>query len=217
MMVNCPGCNTQYMVDERNVPLGGGRLTCTECGKQWNIAADTPPTPIDIPAAAKPADRVRRHVSSSSLRKPVNCPQCGHLFVPQAPGKAVQEPRHHILVVEDQNYFAELTRDSLGSDYKTTIVSDPAGARKALGEGKFDLVILDLSLEGDQDGSQLLESIRQHDLPVLIFTAREEADLYGGIWDDLKSAGATDILLKGINVSEDLRLKVKTLIDSHKT
>ena len=75
-------------------------------------------------------------------------------------------------------------------------------------------MILDLSLEDGQDGTQVLQATRRLGIPVLIFTARDETDLYGGVWDQLKAAGATDILIKGMNVGEELRQKVRALLTS---
>jgi len=221
MIVNCPGCNTQYSLDERSGPSRGGMLECAECGARWklpehreSLVSAAPPTPPPVEAGPEPAAPAPQVTSSARIRKPVNCPQCGHLFIPGAAASQPAEQNNRILIVEDQKYFAELTQDALGAGYETTVVSDPGGARRALEAGRFDLVILDLSLEGDQDGSQLLESIRSRQLPVLIFTAREETDLYGGVWEALKQAGASDILLKGMNVEETLRLKVKALLAS---
>ncbi len=85
MMVSCPGCNTHYSLDERKLPTKGGMLTCRECGKRWKIAASSD----DIgQAPAPPQAKPRKSESSSKVRKPVNCPKCGHMFVPYAPAAA---------------------------------------------------------------------------------------------------------------------------------
>jgi len=226
MMVSCPGCNTHYSLDERKLPRKGGMLTCRECGKRWKVSTPEDSTPIAAPAPAPPpapATTVAPRVESSSkLKKPVSCPKCGHSFVPAAgaPASAAvtgerpavrREAAARILLVEDQNYFAELTKEALGADYETVVAPDLHAARSLLGEGEFDLVILDLSLEGDQDGAQILQSTRSRRIPVLIFTARDETEIYGETWKALQEAGATDILIKGMNVGDELRQKVQSM------
>lgn len=231
MMVSCPGCNTRYSVDERKLPARGASLTCRECGKKWKIpgpaASCTPPPRAAVARPSSPPApeaSPEAQESSGSLFKPVSCPKCGHFFVPYASGRAVAAggsatarsrrttPRGRILLVEDQNYFAELTREALGDEFETIIAANISDARKLLQKRRFDLVILDLSLEADQDGTQILHALRQRDIPVLIFTARDETDLYGEVWESLRAAGATDILIKGMNVGEDLRRKVHNIL-----
>ena len=242
MMVSCPGCNTSYSLDERRIPSGGGHLTCRECGNKWKVGgpprvSQTAAAPLVAPRSeaalerpeptssgtAPPVTLVPRagNDSSANLASPVNCPKCGHFFVPATarsaeapPSSVVSSPRARtrILVVEDQNYFAELTREALGENYETTVASTLSAARAMVDSGNFDLVILDLSLEEGQDGSHVLKATRKRDIPVLIFTARDETELYGGGWDQLKAAGASDILFKGINVGDELRKKVQALI-----
>src|SRR5262245_40699671 len=172
MMVSCPGCNNSYSLDERKIPAAGANLTCIECGKKWSVR---PPSPgQDTPAAAlgrsddpKPAARAVTPAPPPShadwtgpLTSAVSCPRCGHSFVPAARGAAAAEPpsppRPKILLIEDQNYFAELTREALGGLFETIVVSNIARARAAMSQDRFQLVILDLSLEEGQDGSQLL-------------------------------------------------------------
>ncbi len=92
-----------------------------------------------------------------------------------------------------------------------------SSARSLLAEGRFDLVILDLSLEADQDGTQILQATRRRRIPVLIFTARDETEIYGETWKALREAGATDILIKGMNVGDELRQKVQALTSASRT
>jgi len=240
MMVSCPGCNTSYSLDERRIPSGGGHLTCRECGKKWKVGG--PPRGMTVaasapaaapksepateraesaPAAAAPSPPAANE-SSANLTRPVNCPKCGHFFVPTntrasdagSPSGVHARARARILVVEDQNYFAELTREALGETFETTVASTLSAARVMVDTGDFDLVILDLSLEEGQDGSHVLKATRKRDIPVLIFTARDETELYGGGWDRLKAAGASDILFKGMNVGDELRKKVQALLEA---
>lgn len=239
MVVTCPGCGNKYSIDERKVPAGGASITCRECGRKWKalkpleVAPPEPPSerPPDgglaaassmaTPPGGTPA---RFSDSSGSLQRPVNCPKCGHHFVPygRATGgvtdrnRRVGRPRGRVLLVEDQKYFAELTCEALGADYETMVTSTLAEARGLIAAGGVDLVILDLALEAGEDGTAVLQATRKNDIPVLIFTARDETELYGGVWDSLKAAGATDILMKGVNVGDELRQKVQSLLSHRK-
>ena len=242
MMVSCPGCNTSYSLDERKIPSGGGHLTCRECGNKWKVggpprvsqpgaaesaapkaeaASQRSETASPVTAAPVTPASIPRSDSSAHLTRPVNCPKCGHFFVPAAAhtaeavsshSGATPKTRPRILLVEDQNYFAEMTREALGESFETTVASTLSSARALVDSGNFDLVILDLSLEEGQDGSHVLKTTRKRGIPVLIFTARDETELYGGGWDQLKAAGASDILFKGMNVGDELRKRVQALI-----
>lgn len=245
MMVSCPGCNNMYSLDERKLSSRGALLTCAQCGKKWKVrppsdtAMDSARTePAPAPDAAEPTSPARLHSRagpeparpveiSQSMAGTVSCPSCGHAFVPAprpsvtgtGPMPRISAPAtgQRVLIIEDQNYFAELTRDALGKDFDTHVVATLSEARSALADGPFDLVILDLSLEEGQDGSQLLSAIRKRGTPVLVFTARDETEMYGDVWASLRQAGATDILIKGMNVGEELRQKVKSILAAPKS
>lgn len=234
MMVSCPGCNNQYLVDERKISAKGASMTCRECGTKWRVSAPTAALGVPPPAAAAEASlsqspgpvvpaeaALRVGDSSSALRTPVTCPKCNHFFVPQSLGPTLvrqaapqkeARPLSRVLLVEDQKYFAELTREALGDDCETTVTANLGAARNLIAAGGYDLVILDLSLEDGQDGTQVLQATRTLGVPVLIFTARDETELYGGVWEQLKAAGATDILIKGMNVGDELKKKVQSLL-----
>ena len=231
MMVNCPGCNTSYLVDDRKLTAGGAQLTCRECGHKWKVGAARPErTTAPQPLPARRAQTAPLPPEPSSASSTVECPSCHHKFVPgsgtgpqraaasgatpSGPQRAtrVTAQKRRVLLVEDQNYFAELTREALGERYETVVAANLNAARGLLAKGQYDLVILDLSLEEGQDGTQLLRTTRQRNIPVLIFTARDETDMYGTTWDQLRAAGATDVLIKGMNVGDELRLKVTSLL-----
>ncbi|MFQ5701203.1 MAG: zinc-ribbon domain-containing protein [Acidobacteriota bacterium] len=213
MVVRCPGCNTQYSLDERGMKGGEFELTCSECGTKWTVGhhQERGSSP---PATAQPAVPPRRPPSTDPAA--VACPQCGHRFVPSSATVAGRNANnagvHHILLVEDQGYFVQLVRDALGQGFQTMVVNDLDRARAALKKHRFDLVILDLSLKAGQDGTRLLRVTKRAGLPVLIFTARDETDLYGDAWESLRAEGASDILIKGLHVTEDLRKKVLSLL-----
>jgi len=234
MNVTCPGCGSVYFVDEKKVPSHGGRLTCRSCGLKWEIfrpetgrmpavtAAKVAAAPPEIPPpgaveVAEPAGPTTKKDRDGAIAaaSEVTCPKCGHSFEPGAKPKAApaaSTQRKVILLVEDQKYFSELTREALGPDYRTVSVATKEEALKVMAAEAPSLLILDLSLARGQDGRDLLRIMPPKTFPVLIFTARDETELYGGAWEELKSLGADDIVHKGMNVGDELKRKVAALL-----
>lgn len=104
-----------------------------------------------------------------------------------------------ILIIEDEQYIAELERDYLES---YGIESDIAptgetGLQKALSH-TYDLILLDLMLPGI-DGLDLCKKIRKDiDVPILIVTAKnEDIDKIRGF-----DRGADDYIVKPFNPNE---------------
>jgi DNA-binding response OmpR family regulator len=92
------------------------------------------------------------------------------------------------------------------------MVSSKADALAALQRESVDLLLLDLSLDDDVDGREVLREMGVKRCPILIFTARDEEDMYGEVWTELKSLGADDMLIKGMNVEENLLRKIQHLL-----
>ena len=234
MLIVCPGCNTNYSIDERTISGAGAKLNCRECGTQTIVAMQGTQEEVSsashaaaaVAAVAATEAAARTADPGSGAPQQVSCPSCGHRFDPSAEapaGRALSSARPtsvpraaraqtRLLLVEDQGYFIQLTKDALGSDFEVTAVSELSGAEQALNQDRFDLVILDVSLQGNQDGRRLLKAIHKRAIPVLIFTARDESEFYGAVWDELKAAGVMDILLKGVNVGEELKRKVVAIV-----
>jgi two-component system, OmpR family, response regulator len=111
-----------------------------------------------------------------------------------------------ILIVDDD---AEI-RTLLGAYFeragiRATAIGDGKAMWRALAAGRFDLVVLDLMLPGD-DGLTLCRELRaKSDLPVIMLTARgDETDRIVGL-----EMGADDYLPKPFNPRELLaRIKV---------
>lgn len=103
----------------------------------------------------------------------------------------------NILVVEDEKVFAELVRDIVTDEgrgqYAVTVVADLATATAQLVAGRFDLVLLDLTLP-DRQGLETYQAIHQSAplVPVLVLSgvSDEEVALQA------LRAGAQDYLLK---------------------
>jgi len=117
-----------------------------------------------------------------------------------------------LLVVEDDLMIARAMRDGLlGAGFAVDEVSDGHAAELALGNGVYDLVVLDLGLP-TKDGLAVLASLRRsgNHIPVIIATARDAvADRIAGL-----NAGADDYLLKPFDLDE-LVARVRALLRRH--
>ena len=81
----------------------------------------------------------------------------------------------HILVVDDDRDIRTLLADYLdGNGFRTLTASSGSEMRKILDASRIDLVVLDLTLPGE-DGLTLCRNLRaQSSLPVIMLTARSE-------------------------------------------
>jgi two-component system phosphate regulon response regulator OmpR len=121
---------------------------------------------------------------------------------------ALQETRRHILVVDDDARLRRLLHRFLTEHgYHVTSAADAREAKAALGSFAFDLMVLDVMLPG-QDGISLTGELRAvFDLPILLLTARGEAeDRVNGL-----AAGADDYLVKPFDPRE-LLLRIATIL-----
>ena len=102
-----------------------------------------------------------------------------------------------LLLVEDDRALGQGIRVALGAEgYTLDWLQDGVAALHALRTESFDLLLLDLGLPR-LDGLDLLQQLRaeQHDLPVLILTARDgTAERIAGL-----DAGADDYLVKPVD------------------
>jgi two-component system, OmpR family, response regulator len=111
----------------------------------------------------------------------------------------------HILIVDDDAQIRELLARYLEKNgLRATAVADGRAMWQALDKGRFDLVVLDLMLPGD-DGLTLCRNLRaRSDIPVIMLTARgEETDRIVGL-----EMGADDYLPKPFSARgehDDLR------------
>lgn len=105
-----------------------------------------------------------------------------------------------ILLVEDDKMIAEAISNGLKTArYAVDWVNNGNTAEQALNSQQYDLVLLDLSLPG-QDGLQVLKHLRQekNNTPVLIVTARDDLDSRLAGLD----GGADDYIIKPFDLSE---------------
>jgi two-component system response regulator RstA len=107
----------------------------------------------------------------------------------------VQQPNSQVLIVEDDERLAELTRDYLQANgFDVAVEGDGAKAAARIVAEQPDLVILDLMLPGE-DGLSICRKVRtQYNGVILMLTARsEDLDQVQGL--DL---GADDYVCKPV-------------------
>lgn len=114
-----------------------------------------------------------------------------------------------LLLAEDDAILGDgLVRCLQQAGYAVDTTASGVEANHILSEQEYDLVILDLGLQG-RDGLEVLERFRTHDknTPVLIITARDSVnDRVSGL--DL---GADDYLIKPFNLAE-FEARVRALL-----
>ena len=117
-----------------------------------------------------------------------------------------------ILLIEDDTMIGKSVQQGLSTaGFAVDWVTDGRAAELALGNGVYDLAVLDLGLP-KKDGMAILAQLRDMGdaMPVLIASARDTvADRIGGL-----NAGADDYLLKPFDLDE-LVARVRALLRRH--
>ncbi|MFH1878218.1 MAG: response regulator transcription factor [Candidatus Omnitrophota bacterium] len=119
--------------------------------------------------------------------------------------------KKNILIVEDDKNISKLIKYNLDKDgFNCVAVFSGEDALKALGEGKTDLVLLDIMLPGI-DGLEVCRQIKKNSehsrVPVIMLTAKgEEIDRIVGF-----ELGADDYVLKPFSPRE-LVLRIKAVL-----
>ncbi len=114
----------------------------------------------------------------------------------------------HILIVDDHHEIRELVARVLGREgFRATAVADGKAMRKALLDGRYDLILLDLMLPGE-DGLSLCRAVRaESDVPIIMLTAKgEEVDKVIGL-----EMGADDYLPKPFG-SRELIARIRAVL-----
>ncbi len=113
-----------------------------------------------------------------------------------------------LLLVEDDKHLGEVLQESLGKlGYAVDWLKSAEQAKSAIELEHFDLILLDLTLPG-QDGIDFLKQIRGqgNDTPIIILTARDRIkDRVSGL-----ESGADDYLSKPFELAE-LNARIKAV------
>ena len=114
----------------------------------------------------------------------------------------------HILVVDDDDRIRELVKQYLEeNNFLVTTAKDAADAKKKIGIVKFDILILDIMMPGE-DGLSLTKEIKKNNsTPIILLTAKGETQ------DRIKGLelGADDYLGKPFEARE-LLLRIKNIL-----
>lgn len=119
----------------------------------------------------------------------------------------------HLLIVDDDARIRELLQRFLGENgYRVTVAADAAEARRKMDGIRFDLLILDVMMPGE-NGLSLTRSLNENkSVPVILLTARSEADArIAGL-----EAGADDYLAKPFDPRE-LVLRINNILRRNAT
>lgn len=114
----------------------------------------------------------------------------------------------HILVVDDHREIRELVSRALVKEgFRVSLAADGKAMRKALADGRIDLILLDLMLPGE-DGLALCRALRAESaIPIIMLTAKgEEVDRVIGL-----EMGADDYLPKPFG-SRELVARIKAVL-----
>ena len=115
----------------------------------------------------------------------------------------------HILVVDDDDRIRELVKEYLvENNFLVTTAKDAMDAKKKMEIVKFDILILDIMMPGE-DGLSLTKEIKKNNpIPIILLTAKgETSDRIEGL-----ELGADDYLGKPFEPKE-LLLRIKNILN----
>ena len=114
----------------------------------------------------------------------------------------------HILIVDDHREIRDLVSRALTKEgFRVSTAADGRSMRKALADGRIDLILLDLMLPGE-DGLSLCRALRAGSkIPIIMLTAKgDEVDRVIGL-----EMGADDYLPKPFG-SRELIARIKAVL-----
>jgi len=114
---------------------------------------------------------------------------------------------NRILVVEDETAIAEMIRLCLGKNgFLCEIATDGTVAAQKIEENRYDLILLDVMLP-DMDGYDLIQYIKQYEMPVIFVSAKATvSDRVKGL-----KLGAEDYISKPFDL-EELLARIDTVL-----
>tara|TARA_B100001109_G_scaffold240110_1_gene223157 strand:+ start:447 stop:1124 length:678 start_codon:yes stop_codon:yes gene_type:complete len=121
----------------------------------------------------------------------------------------MENNKNHILIVDDDDRIRALLKDYLtDNQYIVSTAEDAAQAKEKLNIIKFDIIILDVMMPG-QNGYELTKEIKKDiKVPIILLTAKGEVE------NRIKGLelGADDYLSKPFEPKE-LLLRIKNILD----
>jgi len=119
----------------------------------------------------------------------------------------------HILIVDDDDRIRELVKQYLNdNDYLATTAKNAEDAKKKIEYIKFDIIILDIMMPGQNGLEFINENKKKIETPIILLTAKgETGDRIEGL-----EIGADDYLAKPFDPKE-LVLRIKNIIEKTKT
>jgi two-component system OmpR family response regulator len=162
---------------------------------------DDPRAPRYIETANRRGYRFIAPVAPVGGARPAN-----HTVLPASPDTAASTPR--ILAVDDEPELLAMLREYLGArGFQVTTAPNAQEARAALGNARFELVLLDVTMPGE-DGLSLARHLREHGgPPVILVTALGTAlDRIVGL-----EIGADDYVTKPFELRE-LLARIKNVL-----
>ena len=124
----------------------------------------------------------------------------------------MENNKTHILIVDDDNRIRDLLKEYLNeNNYIVTTATNSDNARTKISQFKFDLIVLDVMMPG-QDGYELTKDLKKKiDIPIILLTAKGEVE------NRIKGLelGADDYIGKPFEPKE-LLLRIKNIIDKNK-
>ena len=123
----------------------------------------------------------------------------------------MENNKTHILIVDDDNRIRDLLKEYLKeNDYIVSTSENAENAKVKLSHLKFDLIVLDVMMPG-QDGYDFTKEIKKKiNIPIILLTAKGEVE------NRIKGLelGADDYLGKPFEPKE-LLLRIKNIIDKN--
>ena len=117
----------------------------------------------------------------------------------------------HILIVDDDNRIRDLLKEYLGeNNYMISTSEDAKNAKIKLTHFKFDLIVLDVMMPG-QDGYDLTKEIKKNvNIPIILLTAKSEVE------NRIKGLeiGAEDYISKPFEPKE-LLLRIRNILKNN--
>ena len=119
----------------------------------------------------------------------------------------------HILIVDDDDRIRELVKQYLNeNDYLVTTANSAKDAKEKVNIIKFDIIILDIMMPGQNGLDFTNENKKKINTPIILLTAKgESSDRIEGL-----EIGADDYLAKPFEPKE-LVLRIKNILDKTKS